>query len=140
MGDVLQFIGDWGHVAAAALFAALTVWMSRRFATQVAGKLLVAALSLTTIWLLSIAFGGVDRLESGVTESLRNCGWLVCLIVLPAQFGQSLSRHIRGAAPLYTGLALVLVAQRGLEILASVASPDSSTLTTFGDIACVLRI
>lgn len=140
MGDVLQFIGDWGHVAAAALFAALTVWMSRRFATQVAGKLLVAALSLTTIWLLSIAFGGVDRLESGVTESLRNCGWLVCLIVLPAQFGQSLSRHIRGALPLYAVLALLLIAQSGLDILASLASPDSGTSATIGESAIVLRM
>ena len=66
MNTTVQYIGDWGHILAAALFAALSIWTGRRFVTERAGKLLVAALALTSAWLLSIAFGGVDRLETGV--------------------------------------------------------------------------
>lgn len=140
MGGTLQLIGDWSHLVAAALFAALTVWMSRRFATEIAGKLLVAALSLTASWLLSIAFGGVDRLETGVMESLRNCGWLVCMIAFPIQFGQSLSRRLRGIVPLYVVLVLLLVAQSGLDIAASLAPSGGDTVAAVGESAIVLRM
>jgi len=140
MGGTLQLIGDWSHFAGATLFAALTVWMSRRFATEIAGKLLVAALSLTACWLLSIAFGGVDRLETGVMESLRNCGWLVCMIVLPVQFGQSLSRRLRGMVPLYIVLVLLLVAQSGLDIAVSLAPSEADSMAAFGESAIVLRM
>lgn len=140
MGGVLQLVGDWGHLVAAALFAALTVWMSRRFATEIAGKLMVAALSLTTIWLLSIAFGGVDRLETGVSESLRNCGWLVCLIAIPVQIGQSRSRRLRGTLPLYAVLALLLVAQSALDIAASLVPAKGDAIAAIVESAIVLRI
>lgn len=140
MGGTLQLIGDWSHLVAAALFAALTVWMSRRFATEITGKLLVAALSLTASWLLSIAFGGVDRLETGVIESLRNCGWLVCMIAFPVQFGQSFSRRLRGIFPLYVVLVLLLVAQSGLDIAASLAPSAGDSVAAVGEGAIVLRM
>ncbi len=140
MGGMLQLAGYWGHLVGAALYAALTVWMSRRFATEIAGKLLVAALSLTTIWLLSIALGGVDRLETGVSESLRNCGWLVCVFVLPVQFGQSVSRHLKGTLPLYIVLVLLLVAQSALDIAASLVPSTGDTAAAIGEAAIVLRM
>ncbi|MCC6481501.1 MAG: PEP-CTERM system histidine kinase PrsK [Sphingomonadaceae bacterium] len=140
MSATLLFIGDWGHVLAAALFAALSIWTGRRFATQQTGKLLVAALALTSAWLLSVAFAGVDRLETGVLESLRNCGWLVCLFVLPGQFGRRAFWHARGARPLYLVLAMVLVAQCGLDILANIAAMTGDTLGSIAEGAIVLRI
>ncbi len=140
MSATLLFVGDWGHVLAAALFAVLSVLTSRRFATQQAGKLLVVALALTSTWLLSVAFGGVDRLETGVLESLRNCGWLVCLFVLPAQLGQRASRQARGARPLYLMLALLLVAQSGLDILANIGAAEGVVFPGASDSAIVLRV
>ncbi len=140
MGAVLQLIGDWGHILAAGLFAVLAIWTGRRFSTQMMGKMLVAALSLTSIWSLSIAFGGVDRLETGVTESLRNCGWLVCLFLFPARTGQAGMRHVKGAMPLYAVLALLLLAQCGLDIMASLAPQGSAEAAHIGTSALLLRM
>jgi len=140
MGGTLQLIGDWGHVVGAGLFAVLAIWVSRRMSDQRAGKLLVAALSLTAIWLLSIAIGGVYRLETGVMESLRNCGWLVCLFVLPTQLSGANERRTTDILPLYVVLALLLVAQSSLEILASLALSDGSALARINETAIVLRI
>ncbi|TNE40973.1 MAG: PEP-CTERM system histidine kinase PrsK [Sphingomonadales bacterium] len=140
MSGPLQLIGDWGHVVAAGLFAVLAIWTGRRFSNRTAGKMLVAALSLTSIWLLSIAFGGVDRLETGVTESLRNCGWLVCLFLFPAQAGSAGMRHVKGAMPLYAVLALLLLAQCGLDIMASLAVEGSAHADRIGTSALLLRM
>lgn len=140
MSATLLFVGDWGHVFAAALFAALSIWTGRRFATQQAGKLLVVALALTSTWLLSVAFGGVDRLETGILESLRNCGWLVCLFVLPAQLGHRASRQARGAMPLYLVLALILVAQSGLDILANIRASGGAAFAGSSESTIVLRM
>ncbi|MDQ4419526.1 PEP-CTERM system histidine kinase PrsK [Sphingobium sp. DEHP117] len=140
MSATLLFVGDWGHVLAAALFAVLSVLTGRRLATQQAGKLLVVALALTSTWLLSVAFGGVDRLETGVLESLRNCGWLVCLFVLPARLGGGVSRQARGARPLYLMLALLLVAQTGLDVLASIGAAEGVVFAGASESAVLLRL
>ena len=140
MNAPLEFIGNWGHMLAAGLFAALSIWTSRNFAKQRAGKLLVVALVLTATWLLSIAFGGVDRLENGVAESLRNCGWLVCLFVLPDRFGRHATRQAQGARPLYLILALLLVAQCGVDILTTLAASEGAVWSGISESAIVLRI
>ncbi len=140
MNAPLEFIGNWGHMLAAGLFAALSIWTSRRFAEERAGKLLVAALALTATWLLSVAFGGVERLESGVAESLRNCGWLVCLFVLPDRFGRQASRQAQGARPLYLILTLLLVAQCGVDILTTLAASEDAVWSGISESAIVLRI
>lgn len=140
MGGWLQIVGGWSHIVAAALFAALAIWTSRRFSTQLMGKMLVAALSLTSIWSLSVAFEGVDRLETGVTESLRNCGWLVCLFLFPVRSGRTGMRHVRGAMPLYAVLVLLLVAQCGLDIMASLAANGSGHAARVAASALLLRM
>lgn len=140
MSPTLLFFGDWGHALAAGLFAALTIWIGRRFAVQQAGKLLVVALALTSTWLLSVAFAGVDRLETGILESLRNCSWLVCLFVLPAQFGHRASRQARGARPLYLVLALLLIAQSGLDILANIRASGRMVFAGSFESTIVLRM
>lgn len=140
MGATLLLVGDWGHVLGAGLFAALAIWLSRRFATRSAVKLLVAALSLTSIWLLSIAFAGVDQLETGIMESLRNCSWLVCLFLLPTRPDQVDSRHIKGAGPLYLVLALLLIAQSGLDIGSSFAASKGFHFNDISKSAIVLRM
>lgn len=117
MSTPLQVVGDWGHALAAALFAVLAIWTARRIAGQRIGKLLVAALTLTSIWSLAIAFRGVARMESGLMEDLRNCGWLVCLSLFPMQ---TQMRHVRGAWPLYVVLALLVPAQYVLYLAGSV--------------------
>jgi hypothetical protein len=140
MNAPLEFIGNWGHMLAAGLFAALSIWSSRSFAKERAGKLLVVALVLTATWLLSVAFGGVDRLENGVAESLRNCGWLVCLFVLPDRFGRHATHQAQGARPLYLILALLLVAQCGVDILTTLAASEGAVWSGISESAIVLRI
>jgi len=121
------FLGDWGHALGAALFAVLAVWTARRLTDRRIGKLLVAALSLTAIWSLAIAFGGVDRPGMGLMESLRNCAWLVCLSLFPIR---GHLRQGRGTGPLYGVLALLLPAQCGLDIVVAIARPvDPLTLS-----------
>jgi len=143
MGALAQFFGDWGHVLCAALFAVLTLWTSRNFETLATGKLLVAAFSMTAIWALSIAFGGVDRLESGMMESLRNCAWLVCLF-MSSRVGfsekQHEQEHVGGALPLYAMLVLLLVAQSGLDIIAMMQEAQGRALGTLAEAAVILRI
>jgi putative PEP-CTERM system histidine kinase len=139
MGDMLQFLGNWGHALCAGLFAGLTIWASRRFATQGVGKPLIAALSLTAIWALSISFGGVDRLESGVIESLRNCAWLVCLFIAPLHIDRSVRRSNRKAWPLHAILVLLLLGQSALDISA-IAVRDAAQLSSIAHTAVVLRI
>ena len=73
MSATLLFIGDWGHVLAAALFAALSIWTGRRFATQQTGKLLVAMVVLgVAVWFSA----GADSLwlhASGAERVIRLC-------------------------------------------------------------------
>ena len=108
---------SWGYILCAGLCAVVAVFIGRRQATQASGKMLVAALSLTAIWALATALGAFGGRESGVLESLRNCGWLVCLFVVPGRFGPIDMRATRGASALYSVLLLLLVGQSVLAII-----------------------
>lgn len=140
MGAQLQFAGNWGHMICAALFAVLAIWLGRRTVGQTAGRLLVAALALTCAWAVSVAITGVHQLETGISESLRNCAWLVCLFVLPTQFGRYAARAARGARPLYVVLVLLLIAQSGLDVLANAFPRAGRDLADLAAAAVVLRV
>lgn len=139
MGGALAFVGDWAHVAAAGLFAVLAIAMGRRFAHANHGKLLVAALALTAIWSLAIAFDGVRQLEIGVMESLRNCGWLACLYALSgvARPGRA---HSGGASAVYAVLVAVLVGQNVIDMLWAVSPPGSGQAAAIVEGGLLLRM
>lgn len=137
MGGLTHYIGEWGHVLAAGIFAALAIWTGRRFATEKMGKLLVIALSLTSIWALSIAFGGVGRVQTGMMESLRNCGWLVCLALFPMRKDM---RRERRTWPLYVVLALLLPAQGALDIIGALDPASGPIALSVGQGGIVLHI
>jgi len=137
MSGPLQFIGDWGHALGAALFAVLAIWTARRVAGQRIGKLLVAALSLTAIWSLAIAFDGVNRLQTGLMESLRNCGWLLCLSLFPMR---TRLRDLRGIWPLYVVLVLMLPAHYALDMASEVLPLGGQAAATVGDSRLILHI
>ena len=140
MNSTLQFFGDWGHVLCAGLFAGLTIWAGRRFAQSIIGKLLVVTLSLTSIWALSIAFGGVVRVESGAIESLRNCAWLVCLFMAPRYLFPGNMRDVRSALPLYVILLLLLFGQVGLELVAQAAAGQGAIVARTAEAAIILHV
>ncbi len=137
MPGLVIFLGDWGHALGAALFAALAIWAGQRLTDRRIGKLLVAALSLTAIWSLAIAFGGVDRPGMGLMESLRNCAWLVCLSLFPMP---AHLHRLRGTGPLYAVLALLLPAQCALDIGAAIARPSDPLALSVYDARLVLHI
>lgn len=113
-------IGFWGYLLCFAACVAAAVLIGRREAMQMSGKLLVVALSLTAVWALSAAlaaYAAIDPAETGVLESLRNCGWLVCLFIVPGRFGPVDLRERRGAVALYSVLVLLLVAQAGIDVI-----------------------
>lgn len=136
MGGALSFIGDAGHVAAAGLFAVLAIALGRRLADATQGRLLVAALSLTAIWSLATAFDGVRQLESGVMESLRNCGWLACLFA----FGGARRTRASGASAVYAVLVIVLVGQSLVDMLWAVNGPDDTHPGTVVEAGLMLRM
>lgn len=137
MGALILYIGEWGHVLAAGMFAALAIWTGRRLATERLGKLLVIALSLTAIWALAIAFGGIGRLQTGMMESLRNCGWLVCLTLFPMQKGMGQTRR---TWPLFVVLALLLPAQGALDIIGSLYPLSGPVMRSVEQSGIVLHI
>lgn len=137
MSGPVQFIGDWGHALGAALFAVLAIWTARRVAGQRIGKLLVAALSLTAIWSLAIAFDGVDETHAGLMEGLRNCGWLLCLSLFPMR---TQIRHLRGTWPLYVMLALMLPAQYALDMASAILPLSRSADAAVADGRLILHI
>lgn len=125
---------------AAALFAALAIWIGRRADGHAHGKLLVAALSLTAIWSLSIAFEGVHRLETGLMESLRNCAWLAYLFGLSHQSGAGEHDRPHHMGALYAMLLAVLTTQAMIDMLWSVRTPGSVREEAVVESGLVLRM
>lgn len=140
MSDTLIFLGNWSHVLAAILFAALAIWIGRRMASAIEGKLLVAALSLTATWALSIAFSGVDMLSAGLVGSLRDCAWLTTLFALPWEDSRPEHRRPTGFTIVYAVLVAVLLMQSMVDILWSdeIAGSDRGGVVVEGGL--ILRM
>lgn len=139
-GNMAELVASWGYIWCAGLCAAVAIGIGRSMIEEASGKLLVAALSLTAIWALSIAFDGTRQIETGAMESLRNCGWLVCLFVLPGRFGSVDLRETRGALPLYSVLLLLLVGQSVLAIIANGGTVDRDSAPEVMTATIILRL
>ena len=112
MSILLQFIGNWGHALAAALFAALGIFILRRRDGEIEPRLLAGALLMTSCWALYVSFGGVGQSLSGLGESLRNAAWLLLMFVM-------LRRGPAGRTGPILAIGLVYAAVMGLLLLQS---------------------
>ena len=141
MSQLLQYVGDWGHVLAAALFAALAIWAGRKRSHSSADKLLVAALLLTATWSVSIAFVGVHLLEVNLGESLRNCAWLTTLFVLLWSGNeQEAQGQARGLGLIYGVLIAILLLQTLMDLIETAVATRSIGDSGFADTGLALRI
>src|SRR3546814_13192428 len=82
VGPVLLFLAQWGHALAAALYAALAIWTSRRREAILQQHLLTAALALTAFWALCTAVGRNADILPGIAAGLRNFAWLSFMVVI----------------------------------------------------------
>ncbi len=119
MGDMLSFIGDWGHALAAASYAVLALWVARHRAGTVEQRLMATGLFLTALWAFGIAAEGTAHPMLGLGEALRNLAWLTFMFVL-LQRGQGEGGEAKSGAVtvIYGLLGLLLCLQAGVDILA----------------------
>ncbi|AUW58271.1 PEP-CTERM system histidine kinase PrsK [Sphingobium sp. SCG-1] len=115
MAMLYQFMGDGGHALAAAMFAALTIYILRSHAATLERNLLCAAIFMTAFWALHTAFGGVTEPLSGISESVRNAAWLLFMFVMLRRGEGRLSDHPASITVIYAILGCVLLLQMTAE-------------------------
>ncbi|MBK5264378.1 MAG: PEP-CTERM system histidine kinase PrsK, partial [Alphaproteobacteria bacterium] len=140
MGSILNILAEWGHALAAALFAAIGIWVSRRREAILQQHLLVVALILTAFWALSTALGGPFNVIPGMSESLRNMAWLLFMFVVLHRGEGRKADHPAAVNAIYTVLGIVLVVQWGLELLPGRPDADDSLLRGLFFVSLALRM
>lgn len=111
MITLYQIIGDGGHALAAAMFVALTIYVLRSHAGTPERNLLCMALFMTAFWALHTAFGGVTKPLSGVSETVRNAGWLIFMFVMLRRGEGRRSNHPVSITVIYGLLGSLLLIQ-----------------------------
>ncbi|MDX3908463.1 MAG: PEP-CTERM system histidine kinase PrsK [Sphingobium sp.] len=96
---------------AAAMFAALTIYVLRSHGAAPERDLLCTALFFTAFWGLHTAFRGVSTAPSGISESLRNGGWLLFMFVMLRRGEGRRSDHPASITIIYAILGTLLLAQ-----------------------------
>ncbi len=113
----LQIVGDGSHALAAALFAALAIFILRGGVATVERALLCAGTFLTAAWALHTAFNSVSAPLSGLFESVRNGAWLLFMFALLRRGEGRLTRHPLSLTLIYAVLGGLL----GLQTIADLA-------------------
>lgn len=126
MNSLLQLIGDGGHALAAALYAALAIYILRGHEAKLERNLLFAAVVATSLWALHTAFSSVTEPLSGLSESLRNGLWLLFMFVMLRHGEGSTTRHPISITFIYGVLGGVLAMQTVADLL-----PDLSMTASF---------
>jgi putative PEP-CTERM system histidine kinase len=144
MNMLLQFLGDWGHALAAALFAALAIWVSRGRDSGADGsaerRLLVMALGVTAFWALYAAFSGMRGAFLGISECVRNAAWLIFIFALLHRGEGRQTAHPRAITVIYGVLGLLLVAQIGIALYALDIGRNTEVFSTALDTVRILRM
>lgn len=140
MGALLQFTGDWGHALAAVLFAALGIFVLRRREDKTDPRLLAAALLLTSCWALSVSFGGVAQLMSGLSESIRNAAWLLLLFALLRRRSNATAGVMMAVVAVYAAVAGLLVLQSFADLVWRQFPRDSDLHRAVLAVSIVLRM
>lgn len=140
MSAVLQFLAEWGHAAAAALFAALAIWVSRRKEATLQQHLMAAALTLTAFWALAASIVGLFSTLAGMAESLRNMAWLLFMFVVLRRSEGRNAEHSAAVTSIYAVLAGVLVLQCTLDLLPGHMNADREVLVGIFFVSIALRM
>ena len=112
---MIEFVGQWGHAAAASLFGALAIWLAQRSIGERQGKLLTLASFMTAVWALAIAMAGHEALVSQFAEHARNAAWLGFMFGLWRQGQETLSAV--SVAMLYWVLAAIIGVEVAVNLL-----------------------
>lgn len=123
MDGFSHFLIQWGYAAAAALFAALAIWVLRRREGVLQQHLMVAALLLTALWGLAGALTGPFSLFSALTENLRNAAWLLFMFVVLRLGEAHTTDRPTTVVAIYTVLGVVLTLQSGIDLLPAYLDP-----------------
>jgi putative PEP-CTERM system histidine kinase len=140
MGALLEFVGDWGHALAAVLFAALGISVLRRQDETAGTSALPAALLLTACWALTISFGGVAQLVSGLSESVRNAAWLLLMFVLLRRRSDAPSSAMVAIVAVYAAVAGLLLFQAVADMVGRQMPPESDLHRALIAVSLVLRM
>ncbi|RVT39924.1 XrtA/PEP-CTERM system histidine kinase PrsK [Sphingobium algorifonticola] len=112
----LQIIGDAGYALAAALFAALAIFVLRGSVNSIERALLCAGTFLTAAWALHTAVNSVSAPLSGLFESVRNGTWLLFMFALLRRGEGRLTRHPLSLSLIYAVLGGLLLLQTSADL------------------------
>lgn len=140
MTALLEFLGEWGHTTAAALFAALAIWVSRARRVTPEQGMLVAALTLTALWALCASLDGVSYLLASLMERVRNCSWLLYLFVLLHRGEGRRTDHPRTVTAIYGVLGGILIADCSLDMLVAYTAGRAELTAAVASVAMVMRM
>lgn len=139
MGALLLFLGNGGHALAAALFAALGIFILRRGDDNGAPRFLAAALLLTSCWSLYVSFGGVDRPLTGIGENVRNAAWLLWLFAMLRR-SAAMSGSMLAVGSLYAAVAGLIALQSFSDLIWRQLPTNSDLHQTLVDLSLALHM
>lgn len=140
MSVLLQFIGNWGHALAAALFAALGIFMLRRRDGEIEPRLFAAALMMTSCWALYVSFGGVGESLSGLGESARNAAWLLLMFVMLRRGPAGRTGPIFAIGLVYAAVLGLLMLQSFTDFVTQQLSDESELQHALSLLSLILRM
>ncbi len=108
----INLVGQWGHVFASVMFAALMIWQARRWLTARTGLPLLVASTVTVIWALVFAALGPHAYASWAIESLRDLAWLGYMMLLWRGDGKSKGSY--SAIKMLYGVIIAVVIGRAV--------------------------
>lgn len=126
---MIAFLSQWGHAAAAVLFAVLSIWFLSKVRNGQIARSMIAACALTAAWALMSAINGPQSNGALLAEVSRNLGWLALLYALWRKDAASSDLH--GVAALYGTLLLVGVLQMAAILAGAAEQTRSAGLVTY---------
>lgn len=125
MDAVFSFLSFWGHGATAFCYAALAIWLVKKYGwTNRQQLFLVLALSLTSLWGFAALDTGPLSAFSLFVETARNLAWLgFIFFLLRSGEGKGQPRTIN---MIYGVLALVLLIQPAIDLFNISLPPDAA--------------
>lgn len=129
---MIAFLSQWGHAAAAVLFAALALWFLPRVRNGQVARSMVSACGLTAIWALVTAANGPETSWAMASEVVRNIGWLALMYAFWRR--DAASAEMRTVVALYGALLLVAFLQMVVTLVGPGPGASAANLGTYSDI------
>ena len=115
---MIGLVGLWGHLLAAALYAALAVWQLRHWQSEQRNRPLVTAFAVISVWTIFVALLGERQFLAQLAESGRNLAFLAFMYGLLR--GADDDRRQRALKWVYAAVAGVV----GLQIVIGGVMPE----------------